>query len=196
MKVFFTASQRGKKFFDQSYRKIFETIKELGYQHIDDELVRVSTDSFYDKLNNEGLDSYKKLYEASIKAVKEADVNVFECSFPSLSIGYMVQSSIDNGKPTIVMYQDTNVPQFLAGIDDERLILAQYKPENVKDVLSKAFDESRHKMDKRFNFFISPDLLTYIDKASKKLKVTKSTLIRNLIVEHMRKSKSKYEDLE
>lgn len=196
MKVFFTASQRGKKFFDKYYRMIYEMLSELGYQHVDDILMKMSTDAFYNKLSGEGIDAYKKLYDKNIKATKEADINVFECSLPSLSIGYMVQHSLDNGKPTLVLYYEDNVPQFLTGIEDDRLILARYNETNLKEVIQKAIEESKHKMDKRFNFFISPDLLTYIDKASKKLKITKSTLIRNLIVDHMRKTKVKAEDLD
>lgn len=191
MKAFFTASQRGKKYFDEYYEQIYNILMEEGYKVVDDVIVKVSEQEFYNKLSAEGLESYRELYERNTKAMRESDVNIFECSLPSLSIGFMIQKSLDEGKPTVVLYVDDNVPQFLAGIEDERLIIVNYKKEDLKDKLRKALVESQQKMDKRFNFFISPDLLNYIDAASKKMQITKSTLIRNLIIEHMRKSKAK-----
>jgi predicted DNA binding CopG/RHH family protein len=57
-------------------------------------------------------------------------------------------------------------------------------------------DHAREKRDKRFNFFISPKLLEFLEKTSNGDGITKSKYIRNLIVEHMRQNKNLTESVE
>jgi predicted DNA-binding protein len=62
--------------------------------------------------------------------------------------------------------------------------------ENTLDqVIRDAVEKAQSLADKRFNFFISPSLLSYLNKASKEEGVTKSTFIRNLINDYKRKLK-------
>ncbi len=186
MKVFFTASLRGQTEFGKQYKSIFNELLALGFKHLDDEIFQLPT-NYYDTMQKQGKQAFIDLYQRKIKAVQEADICIFEGSLPSLSIGYLIQKALDFNKPTIIFYFDTNIPEFISGIDEEKLIVRQYGEKNIKSVVQEAIDEARHIQDKRFNFFISPDLLNYLEKASKIEGLTKSTFIRNLILNHKKK---------
>jgi predicted DNA binding CopG/RHH family protein len=60
---------------------------------------------------------------------------------------------------------------------------------HIKKTLRELLENAREKRDKRFNFFISPKLLEFLENTSNTEGVTKSKYIRNLIVEHMRENK-------
>ncbi|MEK9179049.1 MAG: hypothetical protein AAB893_01120 [Patescibacteria group bacterium] len=189
MKVFFTASQRGKKEFGKYYQRIYDQLELLGYSHLETSLLKISSKEFYDKLENTGHAQYTEYYNNNMKRIQEADICVFESSLHSLSIGFMIQKSLDNNKPTIVLYFEDNIPHFLHGMSEDKLILAKYTGTDLEEVLKKTLGEATDLREKRFNFFISPALLTYLEGASKKLGITKSTFIRNLIQDHRRKNK-------
>ncbi len=192
MKIFFATSHRGKKEFIKHYRIIYEEAKQLGYKHIDYDLFSTSTEDFYQKLIAGGKKADVELYKARIQSINEADICIFDCSYPSLSIGFLIDKSLEQGKPTIVLYfkdkgKDTT-PYFISGIDNERLILQGYTEKTLKKIIRDSLELAKERRDKRFNFFISPRLLEYLEKVSKEEGMTKSKFIRNLILEHMHKS--------
>lgn len=189
MKVFFTASQRGKKYFDACYQIIYQGLKDRGYQHLDDTLINMNIDAFYNNFEKKGLETYNDLYLKNLDCIKRADIVVFECSFNSLSIGYMIEKSLQMNKPTIVFYLEDHLPHFLTGIKEDKLIIKSYKKDALQEILNLAIDEAAQLRDKRFNFFISPALLTYLENAAKKEGITKSALLRNLLIAHQKKSK-------
>lgn len=164
-------------------------IADLGYTHVDNDIIGVPVDEFYGKLNKEGREGNVELYKRKIVAIQESDICVFECSVHSLSIGFVIQKALDFNKPTIVLYHENDIPHFLVGAMDEKLIVKSYTDSTLKKVLESSLVTASEVRDKRFNFFIRPELLTYLEKASKDLNVTKSTFIRNLILEHRKKNK-------
>jgi len=178
MKVFFTASWRGKKDFGQYYQKIYQIIESFGNLLLDDDVLVKSKEAA------------EKLYEKKIRLIQEADVCFFEASVPSLSLGYQIRKSLESNKPTVVLYFKNNPPSFLLGAKEEKLIISQYDEKNLPQTVKKVLAEVAKLRDKRFNFFISTDLLNYLEEASAKLKITKSTFIRNLILEHKKKHSS------
>lgn len=185
MKVFFAGSYRGIKDFKNSYEEIFNEIKRLGYLHLDDEIVTTSYEDFVKKMEK-GRDAYVDHYRNKMQAIHDADICVFETSSHSLGIGYLVEKSLTYGKPTIVLYYKEYVPYFLSGVDNEKLIVRSYDDKNYKEIVQETLELARERRDKRFNFFLSPKLLDYLEEASNKAGVTKSKLIRDMIVEHMR----------
>lgn len=187
MKVFFTASQRGKKYFDENYQKIYQIIESFGNLLLDDDILIIPESNFYQKLSAGGKEATKKLYEQKIKSIQEADVCVFEASIPSVSIGYQIRKSLELNKPTVILYFKNNPPHFLLGAKEEKLIVRSYTDRNLKQVVKEVLVEVSKLRDKRFNFFIGTDLLNYLEETSRKMKITKSTFIRNLILEHRKK---------
>lgn len=186
MKVFYSTTYKGVERYGGYFQKIADFVQELGYQLIEDKYFNKPEQ--YDK-DMQDADIRQSHYKNQITSIKKADFCIFETSTHSLGIGFMTMKSLDVGKPTIVLYHEDNVPVFLAGIEDDKLIVKKYTKDNLKKVLREAIDAARERRDKRFNFFISPKLLEYLEKTSTRQGVTKSKFIRNLITDHMRREK-------
>ncbi|PIV08749.1 hypothetical protein COS52_01060 [Candidatus Roizmanbacteria bacterium CG03_land_8_20_14_0_80_39_12] len=190
MKIYFTSPIRGIDQIEDHVRAIYEVIKKLNYVHVDNVIARLDQGrSFYDKLDKGGKITHSSYFDETIDRIKMADINVFECSVPSLGVGFQIEKSIDYNKPTIVLYLKGNIPHFLAGTQNDKLFLREYTKENLAQVVSDVIEDAKHSADKRFNFFISPSLLSYIEEESKKFDMTKSAFIRRLILEHKKKGK-------
>jgi len=189
MKIYFMAGMRGQGKYIEVYELIYKYLEELRYQVIDKVVLEKKSSEFYKELEKGGDVAFQNFYTRVMNNIKSADVNVFECSIPSLGLGYQVQKSIDFNKPTIVLYEGENLPHFLAGSQDDRFIMKKYTQDNLKKVLEEALEEAKERSDKRFNFFISPKLLSYLEETSKDEGITKSMFIRNLILEHMKAKK-------
>lgn len=188
MKIFFTASLRGGQDFTKYYKEIYDLIEELGHTNLDHEIFSLTSKDYYDLIEKEGRKAYVDLYKRKVKNIQEADLCIFEASLHSSSIGFEIHKALELNTPTLVLYYDDNIPHFLLGADDEKLIVKSYTDKNIKEVLQEAIEELQEVRDKRFNFFISPRLLTYLETTSKKFGITKSTFIRNLLNEHMKKN--------
>jgi hypothetical protein len=191
MRVFFTASYRGKQYFLLYYNKIYKTIGSLGYKMLETPIIDPAYKSFFEKVARGERKACVENYENHIRQIKEADLVVFECSVPSLSVGFLVEKALGMNKPTIVLYLEDNLPYFLMGNEEDKLIVKAYNEKNLAQVVKDSLQEARQRADTRFNFFISPDLLDYLHKTAKSQETSKSTFIRNLILEHRRKNPNK-----
>lgn len=187
MKVYFNTSHRGIRFFNKYYKSIYQHIKDLGYQINYDKIITTSSNDFYEAVEKGGRTSHLEIYNENLKSIQEADIAIFEGSLPSLSMGFLIQKAISMNKPTIVLYLKDNTPVLLIDHIEEKLIVKSYTDENLKEIVQESLEQATEIRDKRFNFFISPDLLTYLNNASKDQGITKSTFIRNLLLEHQRK---------
>lgn len=118
--------------------------------------------------------------------IQKSDTCVFEVSEPSYEVGHWIEFSLRIGKPTILLFQGDHAPQIYLLIQDEKLLLQSYTPETCQEVLSALCESARDRRDKRFNFFLSPRLLHYVEETSKAQGVTKSKLLRDMIASHMR----------
>ncbi|MEI6532713.1 MAG: hypothetical protein WCO06_02645 [Candidatus Roizmanbacteria bacterium] len=188
MKVFFSATYQGEEEFGDKYKAIYKSIGELGYDHIDDPYLQKGYDSYLEKMKS-GRDAQVENYKSKQSLIHSSDICVFETSYHSLGIGFMIMMALEAGKPTIVLYYKDNAPYFLIGSTEEKLIIYNYNDANIKQILKDSFEQARERSDKRFNFFINPKLLGYLDEESREEGVTKSMFIRGLIMDHMRKEK-------
>jgi len=186
MKVFLSASPRGDRDFGKNYNHIYSLIEKLGFTQLDNEIITLSYEDFVTRMKR-GSDAYKAHDQKKIQAIKNADICVFETSVHSSGIGFLIFLALESGKPTIVLHTEKHIPYFLSGIEDEKLLLCSYTNETLDKVLTAALVLAKERRDKRFNFFISPKLLEYLEKASNDEGVTKSKFIRNLIIAHMKK---------
>lgn len=143
MKVYFTTSQRGKGYFDQYYIRIYNEIKKLGHTHLDDEIVKVTSKEFYKKLEEGGKESYKRLYKNNLKNLLLSDINFFEVSIHSLSIGFMINKSIEINKPTIALYLKGNNPLFLSGIESNKFIILRYSRSNLERIVKESLEKAK-----------------------------------------------------
>ena len=185
------APMRGKVTSEEYFKKIYDAIEKLGYTLLDKYLLKNSMADHYKRFEERGDEYYHEFYEKTISYIKQADINIFECSSPSLGLGYQIEKSLQFNKPTIVLYLEGHVPHFLVGVDEDKLVIKVINEKNLLETLTSAINEARNKADKRFNFFISPALLTYLENESRNQNITKSTFIRSLILEHKRKNAKK-----
>jgi len=187
MKVYFTASIRGKRLYGENYKKIFEAIQELGYQNVDDLLFRIELGKFYEGSQKDRVN----LYRETISKIRNADIVILEVSIPSLSMGYVMEKSLVEGKPVIALYLEGLNSYFAEGIEDERLQVLPYRQDDIKKTLKYATEEARKQIDARFTILFPPRIMVYLDKVCKEKGVPRSVFIRNLIEERMRKRKEK-----
>jgi hypothetical protein len=133
--------------------------------------------------------SQQKLYKEKTDVIQDADICIFETSLDSLSIGYQVAKSIYWHKPTLILHLQENIPYFLLGANEEKLLVRGYTEQTLKTVLKDGIDSVSQRKDQRFNFFISPDLLNYLDATAKRKGMTKSVYIRTLLESDKNSSK-------
>lgn len=184
MKIFFVATPRAENKIRESKLHFYDLISDLGYEHVSS-FAKSTSQDFFEEMKK-GRDAHKEFYNEMVDSIQKADICLFEASNPSLGVGFLIQRALDYSKPTIVLYYKDNITYFLSGIEDEKLIIKSYDEKNYKKILKEVLESAREKRDKRFNFFLSPKLLQYIDDEAKEHGITKSKLLRDMIVKHMR----------
>lgn len=187
MKVFFYASRQGRQYFDYYYSQINDFLEKEGYDSINKEFMTKNIKVLNKERKEFGIKGNNLFYKSQLDKVNHSDICLFECSFQSLSIGFLIHKALELNKPVIAICLEDHKPPFLVGLDDEKFQLVEYSKENLIDSLKTAIKKADLIADKRFNFFISPILLSYLNKISKQLGITKSTFIRNLIEEHRKR---------
>lgn len=194
MKVFFDTSYRRTEAQEKHYAVIYKCIEEMGYKHLYNEIMEgVNSDKTGSAIGAEDRQErtkYIEMYKKRLHYLHQSDINVFEATIPSLSTGLLIEKSLDMNKPTLVFYYKKNTPVLISGIEDEKLILAEYDDGNIAQVVRDTINKTNQIRDKRFNFFISPTLLEYLERKSKENGITKSTFIRRLILKHMKSNSS------
>jgi hypothetical protein len=186
MKVFLISTPIGEETLGDLFKKLYDEVEKLGFKHVSD-YISLSSKDFHTKME-QGKEAYIGFYNEMVESIQSADICIFESSTPSFGIGYLIQKALSNQKPTIVLFHKEIKSYLLSGLDDEKLIVKTYTEKNYKKVLKECLEWAKERRDKRFNFFISPKLLDYLEQVSKKNGITKSKFIRDLIVDHMRRN--------
>lgn len=185
MKVFFLSSPRAKENLKENIDLIYSSITKLGYENVSDFMQNVDPTRFYANREEER----EEHYQAMVKSVKEADVVVFETTTHSLAVGHMVHLSLSLGKPVIALFTVGNTPFFLSGVGSEKLQLIEYTLQNLTQVLQEALAFATEQMDTRFNFFVSPSIVNYLDWVSKQRRIPRAVYLRKLIEQDMQENK-------
>lgn len=182
MKIYFMSTPRSKEKMKNNFEAISKAIKELGHDKTTDFILDVDTKQFY-------LSDVQNFYRETIHDLKKADICVFETSEPSLAVGHLISTALENEKPVVALYVKNKLPFFLTGVDSEKVQVLEYSVENIKEVLENAFNYAQEMADARFNFFISPKIGNYLDWVSKKKRIPRAVYLRRLIEEDMKKNK-------
>jgi hypothetical protein len=186
MKVYFSASRFYRSEYESDYRKIIEVLKRADFQVLDNSLLPTKSGSF--QMDEDG--ERVKIYKNMMTLMEKADIAVFEASYPStLHIGHEITVFLDKGKPVIVLYTPGHEPILFKGLKTDRIIWVEYTDDNLKQKLEKAVEEAKKIIDVRFNFFVSPKILNYLDWVAQKRMVPRSVFLRDLIEKEMRKDK-------
>lgn len=86
MKIYFTASLTGKKYYKANYLKILTLLENLGCKVVHNDIIRMTKEKVNKKNKNERIAFIKSLN----KNIKWCDAIVVEVSYPSTSIGYEI----------------------------------------------------------------------------------------------------------
>jgi len=192
MRIFVSGSHRNQYDSQNVFDRIYEVVEELGYENIDTSMFNVNADLFHERMNKLGKQAAIEHFSRINTCLKASDINIFECTVPSVGLGYQINKSLELSKPTILLYiHDINPFVFFTGLDDEKLIIKEYNDKTLKKTVRDGIEIARQKRDKRFSFFISPKLLEYLETASTNDGATKSKFIRSLIINHMWENRNK-----
>lgn len=111
-----------------------------------------------------------------------------DISFPStVNIGFDVSNVINQGIPVIAMYKKGEDPKFISPNYSSKMIKIEYTKDNLEEVLDWALNEIYLLINKRFTFFINPEIERFLNKVSKQKRISKSLYIRSLIKNEMLK---------
>jgi len=141
--------------------------------------------NFYNGTHKERVDHFKK----TVEYVKKADAVFVELSEHSMSMGYIVNKALENSKPVVALYKKGFEPYFFSGIEDSRLLIVEYTEENIEETIREALNKIKDYSDVRFNFFVSPKILNYLDWIAQKRMIPRSVFLRNLIEREIKKDK-------
>ncbi len=185
MKVYFGTSPRIKKRYPKTISKIYRLIEESGHTHTSDFVIGVEPDEFYSRSEKE----YQEHHWKTLRDIKEADICVFEASLHSLSVGYLMNLSLDLGKPVIVLVREQLRPPVLQSLKSDNLLFVDYNEKTLEKKLKLVLRKAANRLDVRFNFFVTPKILAYLDWLSRKKRIPRAVYLRNLIERDMKYDK-------
>ena len=186
MKVYFTTALRGKATYLQNYRQIVDCLKKMGFSVQAD---HVLADGIEDRVKLQTDEEREKVYKELLLKIRNADMLVAEISAPSISVGHEISYALEQSKPVVVFHVPGKSSSLLEGMDSEKLKMISYTLETLEEQMSKAVEEAKKMVDVRFNFFVSPKILNYLDWVSQTKKVPRSVFLRELIEKEMKKDK-------
>jgi hypothetical protein len=187
MKIYFIASSRLVGAHPKLYLKIYSYLAKEG-KMVSDKVLKWVKMGVKD-MSGAPLKVKKENYIQSVDSVKKADIVVMEVSGHSMSMGYLISKALEMNKPVIALHKKEHIPVFINGISDQKLIISEYGDGNVEEIMAKALNKASSLIDVRFNFFVNPKILNYLDWVSQKKMLPRSVFLRDLIEKEMKKDK-------
>lgn len=188
MKIYFVASPRLVFKEPELFRKIHNYLAKNNVM-LSNNLLKWSNKETVEKIYNKTKKESVDVYRQSIELIRKADVVMMEVSGHSVSMGYLISKSLDLCKPVIVFFKKGTRILFLRGISNPKFKLVEYNKKNIERLLDQSLEEVKKEVDVRFNFFVSPKILTYLDWVAQKRMIPRSVFLRNLIEREIRKDK-------
>jgi len=187
MKLYFVASSRLVGADPKLYSKMYSFLSAEGKMLSDKVQKWIKTGA--KDLSGAPQKIARENYIQSLDSVKKADIVVMEVSGHSMSMGYLISKALEMNKPVIALHKKEHVPVFIKGISDPKLIISEYDSENVEQIIEEALKKADSLIDVRFNFFVNPRILNYLDWVAQKRMQPRSVFLRNLIEREMKKDK-------
>jgi len=189
MKVHFIGGLSGNK---EDYKRIVKIIKASGHDLVTDHSV-VRTMQDLERETPEEAELYAK---KMTQWMKRADAVVVETTVPVLGAGYEIAVALQLGKPVVVLYRPAadNSPHVLKGAASDKLQVNSYSDKTLEEVLTLALEYANEQVDTRFNFFVSPAIVNYLDWVSKKKRLPRAVYLRRLIEKDMNENKQYNEE--
>lgn len=178
MKILFLASVYGREFYKAHCEKIVELTRAAGHT-VDADLDMTHEDMAKWELK-EDVDFHRQLLDK----IKKTDIVFAELSHSSTSTGYLVAMAVQLGKPVVIFFSGKDEPHLFKTLEEtnDKLTVIRYTSIDQLDAeVPIALEFVSSAQDVRFNFFVSPEISSYLDWVSKHKKIPRSVYLRNLI---------------
>lgn len=186
MKIYFTGALSGKPRYLENFQAIVSHLKARGNKVFSEHIL---TEGKEKQVRQQTAEDRENVYKDLFNKIRASDLVVAEISTPSVSIGHEITNALEMSKPVIIMHVPGESSSLLEGRKDDKLHIIEYNLDNLEETLDKALEEARMKMDVRFNFFVSPKILNYLDWVAQKRMIPRSVFLRNLIEREMKKDR-------
>jgi len=179
MTIFFTASYYGKAKYQKWYELALKTI-----QSFKETIISPEEGNYLDVINaqtRERLKGSPELlhYEAIRQGIHLADVVIIEMSHEDIQLGHEMSLALGEKKPVLALSIHEN---FSKKIHSDYLFGAKYTQKTLTPVIQDFLVRARQmRQAKRFNMFLYPSQVEYLEKAAKQYGVNVSEYIRRLI---------------
>jgi hypothetical protein len=178
MYIYFTGSLSGKKQHGNNYMRIIEYLVSRGHTVIADHIMSTSEDTVR-KSSRKEKHEFQKRVEAWIE---NCDCVIAETSQPSVSVGYEIGLALQMNKSILIMHSpDTDPPSLFGDHESENVVATTYSRDNYSRVVEDFLHFAQNNHDVKFTFYIPPRHAHYLDKVSKRQKISKSAYLRELI---------------
>lgn len=138
---------------------------------------------------------YKEYYTAIINylarqghnishSIKESDLVIAGCSFPSINIEYEISHALQEEKEVIILKSKESGISFKISdplFNDKNICIYEYEKNNLLSVLKESLEYNTPKKYQKFNVLFSPQMVAKLNLISKKKNLPKSVYIRELI---------------
>lgn len=176
MKVYFSASLENKYKHKNIYKRIINYLQKNNHRVFEKILSQ-----HLPKKAQTSTHELKNWYKEWFSYISECDLAIIEGSYPSnIHIGFELGLILSKAKPTILLFQANKNPVFINKFYSSRLIKSEYTPDNLEEVLDWCLKEAEDISNRRFTFYISPEIDSFLEKISNK-GISRSEYIRDLI---------------
>lgn len=187
MKIFLSASIYGKQHLEDSCKKIVELTKKTGNKIIADHILDTTNEQMAQWKKDQDI----KFHNFVLNGVKNSDAVFAEISHPSTSVGYLISLAAQAGKPVVCFYNGDKKPHLFNTLEEQndRFVVVEYKDLKELDKLVPEMVEFVNEgQDTRFNFFVTPKHINYLNWIAKTRRIPRSVFLRRLIEEEMKKN--------
>jgi len=183
MNIYFLAHITSDSKIRDTYKKIIDILEKMGhtvhYNHVFEN---------FDDLENLSKASLEERAKKLSQMMLKCDCLVFEGTLSSTGAGFLLSKALTNSIPTLFLIQRKYCGLYLA--DPNRLLIIKYYDVSNTDKLKQIIDKfikfaDKKRLTKRFNLMISDSLYSFIEEQSKKMNISMSDYIRNLLYDKM-----------
>lgn len=183
MKIYFAASSIYRTTYKTIYKRVIDCLENKGH-----EVFGKTSGERLVSLNSVSLHKIREWQKEWLSYINNADLILIEGSYPSsIHIGFELGLALEKGKPIILLYKDGKNPVFINELYSNRLIKSEYTDKNIEEILKWCLKEAEQLTNRRFTFFISSEIESFLNNMSKQKNVNKSKYIRGLIEREIRK---------
>jgi len=181
--LFFSTSPKAKILYPLVCARIYRFLHQSSLQLTETYLETLDPYS----VSNWNSSQKDEFYKTSLQTISDSHICLFEVTHPSLTQAHFVKFSLDQDKPTVLLYKEKTKPFLLeeTGLADP--IFCEYDEHNLEQVLRFGIRDAQDLPEAiRFNCLISAKLNRYITQAAKVEHLSKSEFFRKLVEDHRR----------